>query len=154
MRRVSWVLGVWFFWSGSALWAGEVHPRLTLGGADVVERHTALAGSVRVDLGRIFFVEPELMALNASDHTDWGPMLFAGVAGPKEWRVRPHLALGAGPVRSATGDRGIYCASLGAMIPLSRDKAVFVLPEGRLGLFGESTYGQASISIGFSLGRR
>jgi len=128
----------------------EWRPTLQGGYSKVFDPHLALGGALRVQLTSFFFIQPEYLALVASDHTDHGPALLVGVSGRRRESLRPFIGLGGGPIKGFAGDDGLVYGALGASYPLSRRRGVFVQGEIRYGLLGETSYSQIAISVGIS----
>lgn len=129
--------------------AAELRPSVSLGYAHVGESHASFSGALRLHLTPWLFVHAEYLALAADGHTDHGPTFQAGVSGRKATGLRPYLAVGAGPIDGFAGDDGIAYAALGAAWPFGA-KGLFVQPEVRVGLLGETAFTQVAFALGFS----
>lgn len=128
----------------------EWRPALAGGYSKIVDSHGSIAGALRLQVARYFFVQAEYLVLPGEGHSDHGPTFQLGFSGGNRNALRPFIGLGGGPVKGFQGDDGLFYVALGVSHPLGRSHGVFVQGEARYGLLGESTYSQFAVAIGLS----
>lgn len=133
--------------------ASDTIARATVGYANVFDAHAAFGASARVRIGRLFFAEPELLWLRADGHSDVGPVFHVGISGGTA-RAQVALAAGLGPVQGLNDDDGLVCLSFGAALRVRESGRLWIIPETRIGILGETGYFQAAIGVGYRLGSK
>ncbi len=138
--------------AATSAYAGPVEWRPTLSGgwARVVDAHGSFGGSLRIQLARYCFVQPEILVLPTGGHTDQGVTLMVGLSGPSRDGLRPYIGLGGGPFEGYAGDDGMGYAAAGVSWVVLRRHRVFLQVEGRMGFLGESSYSQMTLGVGLS----
>ena len=109
----------------------------------------AIVGAVRLHVSPRFFLQAEYVALPGEGHTDHGPAVQVGISS-RNGGLRPYAAIGGGPVRGLSGDDGLIYGALGISHSIGGRRRLFLQPEVRIGMLGESGYTQIALGVGFA----